>query len=415
MSNEFNIKASQIILKPIIELPISKSISNRQLMIYTYANLDINKLDISSADDSQMLRQLLNEINENETHKTTSVKEIYCKNAGTVSRFLLPLLSLQDNKYLLNASERMKQRPIKPLVDALRQMGASFDSLDQKLPLVNSPAQYRKSVVDVDISNSSQFASAILMMMPAVFEKSTINLKGDLTSLPYIKLTLELMRNYGICYSLDGREISLSGKYSLSNKEYIPERDWSSASYFYELLALKGEGKMILNGLQLNSIQGDKRLAHIFESLGVHSEQLSEGVLIQSTKSINYNQNIDFEDIPDLAPAIICSCAALGVIGKFTGLQSLNFKESRRMDVLCSELAKLGYDLRDNGMDEYILINSCKPQERNADFSNVTINTANDHRMAMAFSPFALVGKSINITDAQSVEKSFPDFWKELL
>ncbi len=404
-------------VKATVELPLSKSIVNRQLMIYTYAGWDIKTLDIKGADDTVLLKALLLEIAENEIDDfSINYKEIFCKNAGTVARFLLPYLSLCKKKYLISGSLRMLKRPIAPLVNSLKNIGANIQSESQELsfPLVISRSNIIANYVEIDISKSSQFASALLLMLPSINSENKIRLNGDLSSMPYILLTLELMKQYGIEYKLEGREIYLSGNYKKSNKDILIERDWSSASYFYQMLALKGEGEMLLKSLNLNSIQGDSKLVEIFESLGVDSVQKADGVLITANnKMVNYNLNIDFNDIPDLAPTIICTCAAKGIIGKFTGLHSLNMKESRRMDVICVELAKLGFDLRDNGMGEYILINSCNTDIKEFDFTDITIDSHDDHRMAMAFAPFAIIGKSVKISHQNSVVKSFPNFWHE--
>lgn len=310
----------------------------------------------------------------------------------------------------------MKLRPLMPLVESLNNTGADIISInkDNRIPFSINPSKLGNNKIEIDISDSSQFATALLMMMPSIAEESTIVLNGDIASMPYINLTLEIMKFYGIDYSIDNRFITLKGSYIKPEKKYKPERDWSSASYFYELLALKKEGELLLKDLRLDSLQGDRQLAIIFEKLGVESIQLERGVLIRAGGAIDYNQNIDFSNTPDLAPAVICTCAALGTISVFTGLQSLNHKESRRMDVLCAELDKLGYDLRDNGMNEYVLLNSCKPQLRNVDFSEIIINTANDHRMAMAFAPMAIIGKGIKISNPECVDKSFPDYWNEI-
>ena len=400
-----------------ILLPLSKSFCNRQLMIYSYAGWDINELEISTADDSVLLQSILLEIEENEQQNSIiSSKEIYCKNAGTVTRFILPYMLTKSKEYILKGSDRMQKRPIMPLLNSLVKNGGKIKSIanDNSLPFKISSSKLNSHNIEIDISESSQFASAILMMLPSQYSSSKLLLKGDLSSMPYIILTLEIMKLYGVDYKINGREILLNGRYQKSKNIVNPERDWSSASYFYELIAMKGKGELLLRDLQLDSLQGDSILADVFVGLGVESTQTDYGVLIKANNKINYNQNIDFNDIPDLAPAIICSCAAIGVIGKFTGLQSLNHKESRRMDVLCAELDKLAYDLRDNGFGEYLLLNSCKVDKSKRDFSEITINTANDHRMAMAFAPFAIIGKSINISDPESVEKSFPDFWGEL-
>ncbi len=400
-----------------ILLPLSKSFCNRQLMIYSYAGWDINELEISTADDSVLLQSILLEIEENEQQNSIiSSKEIYCKNAGTVARFILPYMLTKSKEYILKGSDRMQKRPIIPLLNSLVKNGGKIKSIanDNKLPFKISSSKLNNKNIEIDISESSQFASAILMMLPSQYSSSNLLLKGDLSSMPYIILTLEIMKLYGIDYKINGREILLNGRYQKSKNIVNPERDWSSASYFYELIAMKGKGELLLRDLQLDSLQGDSQLADVFSSLGVESIQTESGVLIKANNKINFNQNIDFNDIPDLAPAIICSCAAIGVIGKFTGLQSLNLKESRRMNVLCAELDKLAYDLRDNGFGEYLLLNSCKVDKSKRDFSKITINTANDHRMAMAFAPFAIIGSSIKISDSESVEKSFPDFWREL-
>jgi len=227
-------------------------------------------------------------------------------------------------------------------------------------------------------------------------------------------MTLDLMSVFGIEYSINDKRIELQGTYVKPTKAYKIEPDWSSASYWYQILAMASKGEILLRGLTKESLQGDAALIDIFSSLGVKSYEQDNGILIKAEGAINYNQNIDFKEIPDIAPAIIATCAALGVIGKFTGLESLNIKESRRMDIIISNLEKLSYDLRDNGFGEYVLINSCKPDNKEHDFAAISINTVSDHRMVMTFAPFAIIGKSIQIENAYSVNKSYPFFWDDM-
>lgn len=412
-----NINYNNNTINVIVELPLSKSIINRQLMIYAYARWSLESLNINGADDTLLLKSLLLKITKNEIDDSSKESiEIFCKNAGTVARFLLPYLALCKKKYSLSGSERMLKRPIFPLLSSLRNIGANIESssIELSFPLKINPSNFSDNFIEVDVTNSSQFASALLLMLPSINNENKIRLNGNLSSMPYILLTLELMKQYGVEYKLEGKDIYLIGRYTKPKQNILIERDWSSASYFYQILALKGEGEILLKSLKLDSIQGDSKLADIFETLGVESVQKDDGVLIIANKEkIIFNQNIDFNDIPDLAPAVICTCAAMGVIGKFTGLHSLNFKESRRMDVICKELDKLGFDLRDNGMDEYIIVNSCKTEYKTYNFSGITINSHDDHRIVMAFAPIAIIGKSINISHQNSVVKSFPNFWEE--
>ncbi len=403
-------------LKGEIQLPLSKSISNRVLMIYAAMSWNMDELNISEADDSQLLKKHLAYISKAENTQYDEPILIDCKNAGTVLRFLCAFLTTKNNEYILTGSQRMLQRPIGPLVESLLDMGADIKYIeDEQYPPLNiSPSDFQFNNVTIDATLSSQFVSSVLLAIPLLKEKSLIKLQGDISSWPYIKMTLELMAAFGIEHTINAQKIELQGGYKKPGYVFEIEYDWSSASYWYQILAIAGKGEFLLQGLTKKSIQGDAALIDIFISLGVKSYPMENGILIKAEGEINYNQNIDFKDIPDLAPAVINTCAALGVMGKFTGLESLNLKESRRMDIIIAQLDKLGYDLRDTDFGEYVLINSCKPEQKQKDFSKILINTANDHRMAMAFAPFAIIGKSIQIENENSVNKSYPFFWEEM-
>ncbi len=400
-----------------ISLPLSKSISNRLMMIYAINNWDDTAIEYSDSDDSRLLKYLLEVIKKN---KKADFEEdplqLNCKNAGTVFRFLTPYLCNIDKSFVLTGSQRMQERPIEPLVTTLLNMGADILYCDNENfpPLCINNGHLSASNIELDISKSSQFASALLLMLPSWFENSKLSFLGEISSQPYILMTLKLMQYYGIDYEFIGNEISLEGTYIKTKEPFKVEADWSSASYWYEVLALSRKGELFLQSLYLDSVQGDVVLANIFESLGVKTYQREDGILIRAEGEIKYNQSIDFKDYPDIAPAVIIACAGLGVMGKFIGLESLNLKESKRMDVLCRELDKLGFDLRDNGFGEYILINSCRPEVKSLDFADIEIITDDDHRMVMAFAPMAIIGESIQLSHPNSVFKSYPSFWDEM-
>lgn len=399
-----------------INLPLSKSLSNRILIIHALMDWDTARLQLSEADDTALLQHLLQAIRANEnSREEEDPLELNCKNAGTVFRFLTAFLSTCKRKYLLTGTDRMLQRPIQPLVEALTEIGAQISYLQNENfpPLLIQGGYLEEEILSIDASQSSQFVSAVLLILPTINRKSEIILHGEISSWPYISMTLDLMRAYGISYEVKGNILKIWGKYRQPLKPFSMEADWSSASYWYELLAIAGTGELFLNGLRFSTLQGDSRLANIFESLGVSSMEQDNGILIRASGSVIYNQNIDFKDIPDLAPAVIVACAALGVMGRFTGLESLNSKESRRMDVLCDNLQKLGFDLRDNGFNEYVLINSCDIAKGSYDFSAIQLDSHDDHRMLMAFAPLTLIGGKLQISHPQSVNKSYPLFWEE--
>jgi len=417
MSSSISIVYKEKPIKTDVLLPISKSLSNRLMMIYAINNWDDSDIKYSEADDSILLKYLLQVISKNNISDFDEEQlQLNCKNAGTVFRFLTPYLCNIKRSFVLTGSERMKQRPIAPLVDALLNLGADIRYCENEHfpPLCISSSELVYQDIVIDISKSSQFASAILMVLPKWFPNSRIKFEGEISSRPYIEMTLKLMQHYGISYSFDDDEIVLSGDYKMPLENYNLESDWSSASYWYQSLALARNGEIFMKNLSVESIQGDKALVDIFSSLGVQTYQKEDGILIKAEGEISYNQTIDFKDFPDIAPSVINTCAGLGIMGKFTGLESLNLKESRRMDILCSELEKLDFDLRDNGFGDYVLINSCKPVAKSLDFHEIEVQTADDHRMAMAFAPMAIIGKSIQISNSNSVFKSYPFFWDEL-
>jgi len=372
-------------------------------------------LVFSNADDSFLLNKLIYDIS---NHELDEYREeamlVDCKNAGTVLRFLTAYISTLKQNYILTGSDRMLNRPIGNLVNTLFDLGANI-RYEQEAgfpPLRISPANWNIKEIHIDISESSQFVSALLMVLPTLISNSRIIIEGNITSVPYIQMTLDLMLNYGITYSFNDNVIELSGEYIQSANEMKVEVDWSSASYWYEFLAIKGDGQLLLKGLCMNSIQGDVELVKIYNQLGVKSYTHPEGVLIMKSKEAVSEIEIDFANIPDLAPAVIVSCAIMGLKSRFKGLKNLNLKESRRMDVLQMELGKIGLILQKQTDDEYMLEASNGIEE--IDYSSIKINHNNDHRIAMAFAPLSVYNKFIKTESPEVVNKSYPSFWDEL-
>ncbi len=413
MISTISIQALNHKLEGEIKLPLSKSFRNRQLMLQAYSGMELSEPGGQEADDSRLLYSLLRRIEISSFDDPSQPLELNCKNAGTVFRFLLPYLCSLDGYFILTGAARMLERPIGPLVDTLSNMGADLQYLGNEAypPLAIAPAQWQIHDIYIDSSLSSQFASALVMLLPRLQAQSQITLQGNIASRPYLVLSLQMMHGFGIEYQFDDPYIEISGKYQATKDLSTVELDWSSAAFWYELLAIGRSGKIFLPGLYENDLQGDKALVTHFENLGVHTVFEENGISIEGGGEIQLSVNIDFKEIPDLAPALIVSCAALEVMGRFTGLASLNLKESQRMEVLSTELEKLGYDLRCIEEDEYVLINDCVIPVQNQKRKGGLLHSHNDHRMVMAFAPLALIFEPIEIDYPEAIEKSYPQFW----
>lgn len=407
-----NLEIRQSILpyKKTIEIPSSKSISNRLLIMRFLSNSDWEIENLSTADDTVLLDEILQEI------QTGEIKEFNVKNAGTAMRFLTAALAVTSGRYTLNCDERMKLRPIATLVDSLRNLGADIIYLEKDgfPPLRISGKKMKSNPIKINTGISSQFVSALLMIAPLLDEGLELELIGDLVSQPYISMTISLMQLFGIEVEQNQNSIFVhKGLYK--SFPIRVEADWSSAAFFYEVVALSPLlSELFISGVNQNSLQGDAIVANLFASLGVETTFLEDGIRIQKVEESQKNIRMDFSNHPDLALPIIAACAGLEVIGTFTGLENLIYKESNRVEALSKELAKLGYDFRETGFGEWVLINSCSVNHDERAFpENIEIETYNDHRVAMAFAPFVLLTKSLSIKNPQVVVKSFSGFWEE--
>ena len=376
-----------------IDLPISKSIANRYLILDALAGQEFSLAD-NLPEDVEILRSALN----------SDSSEISVGMAGTAIRFLTAFYAIQDGKtVILTGADRMKQRPIGILVDTLNELGAKIEYLEEDgfPPLKIKGNKLSGGEVNVSASVSSQFVSALMMIGPMMKNGLRINLEGKVLSRPYIELTADCMRKCGAEIQFDGSVISIESS-SYKIPELNIESDWSAASYFYALAAARPNSKLLLKGLKLDSTQGDSILADWFTEIGVTSVQKEKGVQIQSGSEIRLPQKVDFTSNPDLAQTFAFLAVTLGQTLKLTGLDNLRLKETNRVEALKTEIKKLGGSVLIDG-NSLSISGSVSTKE-------AYINTYNDHRMAMSSAVLSTVIPT-EIENSDVVVKSFPDFW----
>jgi len=394
---ELNIKTERITVR--IDLPASKSISNRALILNALSYSPYDVLNLSDCDDT---RVTMNALDSNDTTFDIGA-------AGTAMRFLTAFLSKTVGEWIITGSERMKQRPIKVLVDALNSLGAKIEYVENEgfPPLRIFGSALTGGEIHLTGGVSSQYISALMMIAPYMQKGLKIVLTGEIISKPYIEMTIQMMQEFGATVELTDNSIYISPQ-EYQPIEYYVESDWSAASYWYEILSLAGKGEVYLNGLLPNSYQGDSKVADLFEQLGIHTAYLSEGVLLTTSDTITHRMEYDFTDQPDLAQTFVVTCCLKGIPFHFTGLQSLKIKETDRIAALKKELNKLGYILNEPGTGMLAWEDKrCEPAHK------INIATYEDHRMAMAFAPVALICP-ITIEHPEVVSKSYPSFWKDL-
>jgi 3-phosphoshikimate 1-carboxyvinyltransferase len=387
-------------------LPGSKSISNRILIIKALAGLSFSIKNISDSDDTKYLNKAL------DNYLTKKVIDV--GHAGTDLRFLTAFLSIKNDKCELTGSERLKQRPIKELVDVLRKLGAEIDykNIEGFPPLIIKGKQLNGGKVQISGSVSSQFITALLLVAPYFKNGLELTILNELVSEPYVNMTIELMKQFGASVGWKDNIISVAPiPYSYAKDEYIVESDWSAASYFYSLVALSPlTAKLELEGVFKNSLQADSICETLYKSFGVTTEFLNNKIVIIKSNKVDTNFfEYDFIKCPDIAQTIVCACIGLNLTFKFTGLQTLKVKETDRLIALKSEIKKIGFDL-------IISENSIQSVNNNSSYTSndILISTYNDHRMAMSFAPLCILYHTISIENAEVVSKSYPLFWKHL-
>lgn len=406
-------------LRASIQLPASKSISNRALILHSLAQSNIVPYNLSDCDDTRVMIRALNETSE----------QIDILAAGTAMRFLTAYLSVTPGTRTITGTKRMQQRPIRILVDALRKLGAQIEYTANEgfPPLRITGTELKGEEISLAGNISSQYISALLMIGAMLPKGLRLHLTGDIISRPYINLTLQLMRDFGAKAEWTSENSITVHPGGYQEVPFTVESDWSAASYWYQMVALQGiKNKKIekqekgsfntstypeieLLGLFSHSYQGDSRGAEVFSKLGVRTEYTDHGVKLTSIGVPVARLVEDFVDIPDLAQTFVVTCCLMNIPFRFTGLQSLKIKETDRIIALITELRKLGYVVR----SEQDSILSWDGERCPAEAEPV-ISTYEDHRMAMAFAPACLVLPQIQIDEPQVVSKSYPSYWESL-
>lgn len=387
----------------------SKSETNRLLLLQAlYPNLVLE--NVSNSDDSEvMVKALQNRVDEASNNCHTELVEVH--HAGTAMRFLTAFYAIQEGKeVLLTGSSRMKERPIKILAEALRQLGADIEYAEKEgfPPLRIKGKKLIQNKVSLPADVSSQYISALLLIAPKLENGLELILEGKITSVPYIKMTLALLNEIGVKTSFVDNKIIVCHSEMVEATEIIVESDWSSASYFYSIVALSDIGTEItLSSYKENSLQGDSVLAEIYQDFGVETTFENNSILLRKKNNCQLSIfNYQLNSAPDIAQTIAVTCFGLGIGCHLTGLHTLKIKETDRLEALQNELTKLGANV--SVTDDSLTL------EPSSDIKeNITIKTYQDHRMAMAFAPLALKTNLV-IEDAEVVSKSYPDFWNDL-
>ena len=378
----------------------SKSESNRLLILkYIFKNIKIENL--SNSDDTIVLKNYL--------ESNSNLIDVH--HAGTAMRFLTAYLAIQNNNsFQITGSKRMQNRPIKILVDALNILGADINYLDKigYPPLKINGKMLLGGEISLSSEVSSQYISALMLIASSLKNGLVITLEGSVTSRPYIEMTSSILNRVGIKSSFKENKISIQSVKLLEKSIQKVESDWSSLSYFYSIVALSKNSELNIGSYNMNSIQGDKKLVEIYQNFGVQTSFLNDIITIKKTESKDLNKSLklDLSDTPDIAQTIAVTCFGLGLSCDLHGLHTLKIKETDRLEALKVELTKMGAIVSIT-KDSFHLTKSSEIK------SNITIETYNDHRMAMAFTPLAIC-KPIIINNPDVVSKSFPDFWDHL-
>lgn len=372
-----------------IQLPASKSESNRALMIAAYAGFSPEFQNLSDSHDTKVLSKAI-------SNAQNGVSEIDIADCGTAARFLTSYLACHEGDWLLTSTERMKQRPMTPLVDALKVLDADIQYVEKKgcLPLRIIGKSIKGGKATLDMTQSSQFSSSLLLAAPMWSQGLELELLGELNSLPYLDMTLKMMRHFNAKVERYGRKVVVKHE-PYQKQHFMIESDWTAASYWYEMAAFSEECEIKLFGLGglstgsgSTTLQGDAIIAEWMRQLGVGTFIEDGAVVLRKISFEKRSLNFDFSQHPDLYPTIAAICAGLNVEATFTGLVNLAIKESNRVEAMQMELAKLGDH-------------------------PVRFCAHNDHRIVMALAPLALLYGSVTFDHSEMVVKSYPRFWED--
>ncbi|MDA3866245.1 MAG: 3-phosphoshikimate 1-carboxyvinyltransferase [Salinivirgaceae bacterium] len=382
-------------------LPGSKSISNRLLMISAIGNFMPSFKNLNKCTDVKTLFNAL--------HSNTNVLD--AGESGTALRFLTAYMSGIVGEWHIKGSERLHQRPIKPLVDALKSMGAEivYDKTMGYAPLTITGTKMKGESVTINISDSSQYASAIILIAPMLEKGLKLRLEGEKRSLPYIDLTINLMEHFGVKVIRMNNEIAIFQGQEYKPCNYKVEADWSAAAYWYQLAALTKDCQIKLLGLNPKSFQGDKALQFIYKKLGVETHQSAQHTtLSRKTESNNSPLTVDLSQTPDLFPSVFLTCVGLQRPLTISGISNLRIKESNRIDACAAIATSMGAETTINE-DTICIENYPNPLPK-----KLIVDVRNDHRIAMAAAILSIVIPEVIINNPDVVEKSYPEFWEEM-
>jgi 3-phosphoshikimate 1-carboxyvinyltransferase len=384
-------------------LPASKSISNRALVACALASGTFNIKNLSQADDTRTLLNLLKQ----------SGNEFYCGEGGTTLRFLMAYLGVKGGKFRITAAPSLMQRPLSPLIGALELLGCTFDfeSEKNKLPFTISSSGLRsKGELSLPGDVSSQFISALMLAGPYIEGGIIIRIVGEIMSLPYIRMTAAVMRSFGVVAEISDDVICIQpGRYTMS--EYSVEPDWSAASYWFEIAALRAGSRIFMPGLSLNSIQGDSSIVSVMSKLGVETSEADGGIYITGSGKVQQTETLiaDLSGAPDTAPALIAACAGLKVTADFPGLKNFRLKETDRAAAFQREIYNFGVNTDFCGGSKFKVYG-----DRSITSNTRIVKTYRDHRVAMALAPLSLVAGPVSLDDPSVVTKSYPSYFDDL-
>ncbi|MBS1647212.1 MAG: 3-phosphoshikimate 1-carboxyvinyltransferase [Bacteroidetes bacterium] len=392
------------IVKGCVNVPSSKSVSNRQLLLRTIFNMDHRPIFfLSEARDTQILKTIL---------ENKNAKEINVHDAGTAARFLTAYFSCVEGERIITGTLRMQQRPIGALVAALQKLGADIEYVQHEnfLPIKIRGKKLAGGKIEVDGSISSQFLSALLLITPLMDKPLELHIANQPVSASYVEMTLKMMQQWGIACTKNNNTVWVDNKKSSMHfpmGDIVSEGDWSAASYFYSIMALAKEGEIRINRLNKNSLQGDSVCAALFQSLGVHTRFYEDHLLLTKNKHSASSFLYNCISCPDLAPTLAFCGGGKNINMTLQGLQTLSGKETDRVRALQQELHKMQ-------ISSSYQNHSLSFQAHNTSLPAATFESYNDHRMAMGAAPLALCLPSVSINNPEVVEKSFPHFWEEL-
>ncbi len=400
MSSSLQLLRKKSVIGTIQQLSSSKSISNRALLLQALSGPSSKVHNLSIARDTQLMQRLVD----------SNEKDINVLDAGTTMRFLTAYFALTGKNKIMTGTDRMKERPIGLLVDALRKLGAAIDYLGAEgfPPMeLKGFGQQLTSEIEIPGNVSSQYISALMMVAPILPKGLLIRLKGEVGSVPYIRMTASLMEEFGVKPELhfDKGWIEIKPQ-PYHHAEVTVEADWSSASYWFGFTALAEEADIILPNVSEKSLQGDRVIVEVMDRVGVKSQFENNHIRLTKKEAVEYLE-WDFKDCPDLAQTVLPACAAKGIRGEFTGLESLRIKETDRIAALQAELKKIGAELGEPSQGRWTLTPGIISGQA------ISISTYHDHRMAMGFAPWATL-TDVTIESPEVVNKSYPTFWDDL-